>query len=370
MKNTVLFSETILSKCFSKMNSEIRAILMSLLMCVAEDKGYLEAKTAHADAIGWHLDKISMDEMKVYVDTFFIALLKIVKRMNIGPITLAFDETYEPYYGKKWSLWIHAYKNKVKGATGSYKFMVCSIVLGEKRFVLYSVPMYRGQITWKLVDEILTRVQKYVRVRLVLCDRGFCHKQTVRILEEKDIRYILLCPRWKNVKRFFEEGELEVIEHTKVFHNKQRYDVDMRYLLAYNIFGHNWAFVSNVRMNMLALILTYKGRWGIETTFRVLDHAEIKSKSSNIVVRTLFFMVAVVLYNAWLEFKKQKDISFDLFLDNLSLASQPIKTILEDWKTARELFGMKISKEEERMLSFRSFYSFKMENDAAPITEI
>lgn len=350
------------------MNTEIRAILMSLLMCAAEDKGYLETKTHHADATGWHLEKICVDELQGYLTVFFVTLLKIIKRLNLGPVTLAFDETYEPYYGKKWSLWIHAYKNKVKGAAGSYKFMVCSIVLGEKRFVLYAVPMHRGQITWKLVEEILGMVQKYVRVRLVLCDRGFCNKQTVRILQKKEVEYILLCSRWKNVKRFFEAGELEVIESTKVFHNKQRYDVEIRYLLAYNIFDHTWAFVSNVRMNMPALILTYKGRWGIETTFRVLDHAEIKSKSSNIVVRSLFFMVAVVLYNAWLEFREKEDISFDAFLDNISLASQPIETILEDWEKARELFNMKLTKEEERILSL-TWNDFSVTSNSSVLQE-
>jgi hypothetical protein len=41
---------------------------------------------------------------------------------------IAIDETHEPFYGKIKNLWIRDYTNGVKGATGSYKYIVASIV--------------------------------------------------------------------------------------------------------------------------------------------------------------------------------------------------------------------------------------------------
>jgi len=43
---------------------------------------------------------------------------------------IAIDETHEPFYGRLKNLWIHDYRNGVKGATGSYKYIVVSIVSG------------------------------------------------------------------------------------------------------------------------------------------------------------------------------------------------------------------------------------------------
>jgi hypothetical protein len=37
--------------------------------------------------------------------------------------------------------WIHDYRNGVKGATGSYKYIVVSIVSGNLRFILLVIPI-------------------------------------------------------------------------------------------------------------------------------------------------------------------------------------------------------------------------------------
>ena len=176
MKLTDIFGKTLLNKYFSKMSHEIRSVLTTLLFNAAESNDYLENITSHADAIHWHLNKIEFEDFISSLNNFFIALLKILRKQNLGMLTIAFDETFIPFYGRQKDFWVHGYNNNVKGARGSYKIMSCSIVLHEKRFVLYSVPMHIGQDTPNLVEEILTLVKKYLRVRMVLLDRGFFNK--------------------------------------------------------------------------------------------------------------------------------------------------------------------------------------------------
>ena len=124
--------------------------------------------------------------------------------------------------------------------------------------------------------------------------------------------------------------ELQVTDFLKGNYEKSTHYTQVNYIFAYSLLGHDWAFTTNCRMNVLALIMTYKGRWGIETTFRVMDLADIKSKSTEIVTRTFMFLVSIVLYNLWLEFKEKKPVTFEIFLDYLALASKSKKQIVEE----------------------------------------
>src|SRR3989338_51743 len=303
-------------------------------LVVAEQRSYLESKTKHADAIHWHLQRIYLEDIQEYLKTFFDLVLKRLKHFNMRGITVAFDETYLPYYGQKWSMWIYGYNNKLKGATGSYKFMVCSIVLGKRHLVLYMLPMKRGDEAYEFLEQMLSRIQKYLNVKLVLCDRGFFSERVVSTLEEHDMKYVILTPKNKKIKRYMKAKELQVTDFLKGNYEKSTHYTQVNYIFAYSLLGHDWAFTTNCRMNVLALIMTYKGRWGIETTFRVMDLADIKSKSTEIVTRTFMFLVSIVLYNLWLEFKEKKPVTFEIFLDYLALASKSKKQIVEEWEEA------------------------------------
>ena len=102
------------------------------------------------------------------------------------------------------------------------------------------------------------------------------------------------------------------------------------------------------------IIKLYKCRWGIETNFRVMDFADIKSKSKNIVTRCFFFLISAILFNSWLELDKH--ITFENYLDSLALANMTIKEILQKFKDAKELLEIPITREEQQFLS--SFVSF------------
>ena len=165
------------------------------------------------------------------------------------------------------------------------------------------------------------------------------------------MKYIILTPKNKKIKRLMEAKELQVVDFIKSNYEKSTHYTQVEYVFGYNIFGYNWAFTTNCRMNILAMIMTYKGRWGIETTFRVMDLAEIKSKSTNIIIRTFLFLVSIVLYNLWLEFKEHHQITFETFLDNLALASKSKEQVIRDWENSRILLNEFVWNSEEAKAS-------------------
>jgi len=76
----------------------------------------------------------------------------------------------------------------------------------------------------------------------------------------------------------------------------------------------DWCFAtSESSINLDYIIPTYKGRWRIETGFRVQDEARIKSKSKDPRIRFFFFVYGQVLQLLWMVLYKE-EVSFKEFL--------------------------------------------------------
>ncbi|MGC8622075.1 MAG: hypothetical protein ACP5U0_09190 [Caldisphaera sp.] len=73
---------------------------------------------------------------------------------------------------------------------------------------------------------------------------------------------------------------------------------DNRLVEKYMVFVTNMKFDSQDEMiNVIPEV--YKYRWDIETSYRVEDGFEAKTISRNFMLRTIYFMFATLLYNAW-----------------------------------------------------------------------
>ena len=324
------------------MKHELYTKLFAILSLAASEKDYLENLTNHSDAIHKHLNKVDIIDFEEYLQDYFKQFLKYLrKKTSWDKITIAFDETYIPFYGKISDNWVNGYNNKIKGATGTYKFMVCSIIIAKKRFVLSILPMHNNQNATKTVMTMLDAVRKYFRIDTVLFDRGFCEKKLCRDLELKGLKYLILGKRFANIQKFMKSRKTEVVVQTTINENKTKNQFNWRFVFAYEQFGYDWAFATNLQMSSISLVKLYKCRWGIETNFRVMDFADIKSKSKNIVTRCFLFLISAVLFNSWLELKK--DVTFETYLDALSLANQSLEEIALKRINAKKLLGEEIT---------------------------
>lgn len=340
------------------MKQELYVQLFSILSLVASEKDYLENLTSHADAIHWHLNKVDILDFENMLKDYFEGIIKhLRKRISWNKITLAFDETYVPFYGKAQDNWVVGYTNKVKGAVGSFKFMVCSIIIHKKRFVLCALPMHNNANTEKIVDEILSLVKKKFHIETVLLDRGFCNKKICRNLENQNLKYLILSPKFKNIRRYMKEKQSEVVEVTTISEHKTKVPFEWRFVFVYDCFKYDWAFATNLQMTGENLVKLYKCRWGIETNFRVMDLADIKSKSKNIVTRCFFFLISIVLFNSWLDLGEK--MTFETYLDALALTSQTLEEIASKRLEAKRLLKMEIT---EADFLEKSFFQGFLEN--------
>lgn len=342
----------LLKKVFGSMKHELYTKLFHLLQ---EAPGkYLEQISAHTDAIHWHLNKIDISNFEQYLIEYFVENLKYLRKTTCAnKMTIAFDETFVPFYGKAQDNWVVSYNNNVKGATGSYKFMVCSIIIEEKRYVLAMLPMHNNSNTNKIVEIMLNIIKRKFHIETVLFDRGFCNKKLCRELGKQGLQYLILCPKWTNIKRYLKENKDEVIETVLINEHKTKNKFDWRFVFVHNYLDHDWAFATNMQMKGTDLVKLYKCRWGIETNFRVMDESDIKSKSKNIVTRCFFFFMSIIFFNSWLEL--DKDISFATYLDSQMLANLTLKELVDKRIKAKKLLNMKIT--EEDLLKVSSFRS-------------
>ncbi|MCX6821925.1 MAG: transposase [Candidatus Aenigmarchaeota archaeon] len=234
--------------------------------------------------------RIGENPITVYHGNFHELTDKYLKKIGNREVILILDYTHEPFYGKSSSYWIHEYKPE-KGCTGSFRFLVASILCEGERFFVDCIPANLFSDTAKLVERMLDGIK--LKISVVLLDRGFASEDMIRLLKAKRLKYLMLCPEWTNIHR--------ILKRMNGSYLKQEFKVgntDTTLVIVKD--KYEWIFVTNIHYYHLnKYIRIYKLRWNIETGFRVQDEARIKSKSLSIAVRYFLFLIGLLLYNVW-----------------------------------------------------------------------
>ena len=219
--------------------------------------------------------------------------------------TLIADVTYEPYYGSRPNVWVHKQVFH-KGASGSYQFLVLSVLAWGRREIVGVLPLKRGDDKNQLLLNLLDDLKHRLRVDCLLLDRGFDSGRLILELKRRRLRFLML---WRTSE--YLRGEFERMGKSKwkrIRHTVKVDVVEVSFTLVLvkgvKVEGdektYRWVFATNMRENQpIKYILQYRRRWGIETIFRVMDGLQIKTKSTNITKRLFLLLFTVYLYNSW-----------------------------------------------------------------------
>jgi uncharacterized protein YcgL (UPF0745 family) len=298
---------------------------VQLLMNAAQAKDYVESVSGfdlglpNVDILFWRLDECAS------FDLILQEYKKVVKR-NIEAVKgqirrrryiIAIDEIHEPFYGKIKNLWVHDYTNGVKGATGSYKYIVVSIVSGDLRFILLAIPILKISMENDYyVKELLVFVKSLIPIEIVLLDRGFYAWGVIKVLQELKLGYIILVPKYTKFKKWLEKGAGLHEHQGKLKREKTTYKISTYIAVLPDYKGFYWVFATNIKYEeIFRCVRYYKKRWGIETTFRVHDEVKIKTKSLKPMIRFALFVFECMLYTVWQFFKGR--VSFRRFVNIL-----------------------------------------------------
>lgn len=241
-------------------------------------------------------------------------LLKILKEngfKNKG-CCIAIDITLKPFYGNKKFLMVKGAKKKA-GTNFAIHYLTASIVEEGTRFNLLCIPINALTSIQNKVKEMISEIEKIVKIKILYLDRAFGNKNYCRIL--KLSKYKFITPITKNDK--LKDMEIQIKEETKkdnyiyslsvfdytFYEDKPKEYQEKIRLLALCEDDKVFFFITNVNNfdneDYYLLTKSYRFRFGIETNYRVDNIFSALTSSIKASVRYLLMQVSLITQDLW-----------------------------------------------------------------------
>jgi hypothetical protein len=269
------------------------------------------ADTIHANLVTWDISALQKEYERLCVHE--------IRKLHLGSCEIIIDITEEDFYGKTQGVWIVPW-TKEKGVEAHFKFLVCSVMHGDRKYPI-AVRMIRlGSIISDEIGAVLDICKTAgIVIRTVLMDRGFYAAEILQELQNQEVEYIVFAKKSETFSNMLDSAEEStMIEHEMIFSKKKsKFKVKTDIALVKNVLKYDWVFATNTQLTGLEIVQKYRVRWNIETDFRVQDEARIKTKSVRPNVRLFYFIIPLLIFFVWNATQKFQ-VSFKKFLITLS----------------------------------------------------
>lgn len=241
-------------------------------------------------------------------------LLKILKKngfKNRG-CCVAIDITTKPFYGNKNFLMVKGAKKKA-GTNFALHYLTASIVEEGVRFNLLCFPINALTSVPRKVNEMISEIEKIVKIKILYLDRAFGNKNYCRML--KLSKYKFITPITKNEK--LKDLEFQIKKQSKISKNiytlseidytfyedkPKEYQENIK-LLALHEKDKIFFFITNINNfngeEYYSLIESYRYRFGIETNYRVDNIFSALTSSVTASIRYLLMQISLIAQDLW-----------------------------------------------------------------------
>jgi hypothetical protein len=237
---------------------------------------------------------------------------------------LAIDLTLIPYHGQPAHSKNEIFRSSPKsGTTHFHAYATVVVVHKGLNYTLAVTAVTRNEPMKEVVQRLVQIVrQRQVKIKFLLLDKGFFHAAVIAYLNRAKLGFVIpAVPRGRKPKPGRRATGLRALrrkphgyyQHTlrgKV-HGKQR-DVTMTICVASRSYRHGKTgqrkrkpllyAISKVRRNPIAIRELYRRRFGIETSYRQMNQARIRTCTRDPRQRLLFVALALLLRNVWVWF--------------------------------------------------------------------
>ena len=261
---------------------------------------------------------------------------------------VAIDLTLVPYHGQPHQQPTEIYRGQAKsGTTHFHAYATAYIVRRGQRFTVALIRVEHGTPMVEVLKRLLHLVrQTGIRPRLLLLDRGFYSVAVIRYLYPACYPFIMPVvrrgrgvddPRGPSGTQVFAEIKRSGW-HTYTLTNPDQQTATVRIC----VHCRNWQGRRG-RQGRQPLVYacwridtrstdwvyqTYRRRFGIETSYRQLNEARIKTTTRDPALRFLFVAIALILRNAWVWVHHQLLATPCRGGRKLNLGLLPFKTLL------------------------------------------
>lgn len=274
----------------------------------ARTNSYVETLGNKADTV--HKYTSFSDEASIK-RAYELNIRSMLKILRINKVELAIDGKKDLYYGKEAGLNVRNIKHE-HGAEQAWEYIVVSIVYPCK-LPLMAIPYSQGMDLANICIKLLEYCKSLpIKITKILFDRGFYISHLIDYLESHNgknpLPYLILVRRDTAIKRYIDEtkGSLGIFRHQFKYKRKKSSWKPHTTIVVCKNAGkrkdESWydlIFATNLNPSR-RLIKEYKRRWNIETGFRIMEEAKIKTKSNNPVIRLFYFLLRALFIVIWL----------------------------------------------------------------------
>jgi hypothetical protein len=233
----------------------------------------------------------------------------------------AIDLHLVPYYGEAFEDPKEIYRSQAKAGTHNFHaYASAYVVFHGQRFTVALTPVVSGEKMKDIVQRLLTLARRTsIRPGLLLLDRGFYSIDVIRYLQRARVPFLMPA-----VARGRQPAEGEPAKGIRAFQRWKRGGWGQHtlvtgkekatVLICVHCGNHRgrrkkrgrfaWVYAYwGIRPRSTRWMKdTYRSRFGIETSYRQLNEARIKTCTRNPVVRFFFIALALILRNVWVWF--------------------------------------------------------------------
>jgi hypothetical protein len=233
---------------------------------------------------------------------------------------LAIDLHLVPYHGLPLHEVKEIYRSQAKSGTCSFHaYATCYVIRQGLRFTVALTWVQRGEPLQDVLRRLLAQAAKAgVRPRYLLLDRGFCSVAVLRYLQASRRPFLMPLPlrgrkadhpKGPSGARVFATYKRSAwARYTLTDAKKQRATVQVC-VKCRNLRGERgkrgrqalvYAYGGGLKPGSYRWVKeTYRSRFAIETTYRQLGQARIRTSTRDPLLRLLYVAVALLLRNVW-----------------------------------------------------------------------
>ena len=270
-----------------------------------------------AKALGYHLRDLDPSEIQTQFDDVLdrIRHRATQARLLTGAVDLAIDEHAWLFYGDD-ETEMTTNTDPSQGTDRAFTFLTACVVSGEFRLTVGVEPLGPETDIGKALVRLLGPVTTWLDIRRVFLDRGFYEVRALQTLEAFDLEYVVRARRFPSLA----SGPVETTVETGYEMSRSRPPYTTVTLTRFAVpHAHHpedkqTYFVTNMPVTEASaegLAESYRRRWGIETSYRVIGDFLAKTTSKSFAIRLYYFLFAVALYDIWVLTNVLLSVVFD-----------------------------------------------------------
>jgi IS4 transposase len=249
------------------------------------------------DSFFHHFSKYGVEHVQEACDVFFDNAAKGLPGTRRRNVTVAIDMNDVEYWGKK-DLYVH-YKRGDRKNVYVHRYATLAIVDSGYRFTLACFQVKKTDSLIDVVQYLLDKAGKHVRIDTILMDRGFYNAKLLKMIECRGMDYVIPLRKTKGSQKLYMQAKREDV--WRVPYTMCRY-VDNLYTNMYlQTDGDGYiGLLSNKQVSAEAIsqfFKWYETRWNIEISYKEAKSFRARTSSTRKEYRLLLYCITHILSN-------------------------------------------------------------------------